>query len=279
MKMNATERTERREQIKATKAHLETVVEVSKATREETLAAEVFPEVVKAVNAEAELCKDGKRFYIENGFCRTWAAEHRTDPDRGLKEWSTPKKWEAYHAGTLPREKAVEIAEKRAAADVEKWREKQLSKLRTAAAAPDLAEISINVQWNKNRTWGANPTAEIRTADGWFSGYASGCGYDKESAAVASAMNQSAAVRKVIYKAAEQALASGQAFKRLSSGRVPWHDVLGYGSGYSVLPHFEGGVGVSCFWEIFKRCGFSSRCVASGKIYDVYMVERKGENE
>lgn len=41
MKMNAIERTERREQIKATKAHLETVVEVFKATREETPAATV----------------------------------------------------------------------------------------------------------------------------------------------------------------------------------------------------------------------------------------------
>ena len=39
MKMNAIERTERREQIKATKAHLETGVEVFKATREETPAA------------------------------------------------------------------------------------------------------------------------------------------------------------------------------------------------------------------------------------------------
>ena len=39
MKMNAIERTERREQIKATKAHLKTVVEVFKATREETPAA------------------------------------------------------------------------------------------------------------------------------------------------------------------------------------------------------------------------------------------------
>lgn len=41
MKMNATDRTERREQIKATKAHLETVVEVFNATREGTPAATV----------------------------------------------------------------------------------------------------------------------------------------------------------------------------------------------------------------------------------------------
>lgn len=369
MKMNAIERTERREQIKATKAHLEIVVEVFKATREETPAAtvaelvnrlgyetareavaelvntvgewdgriyeyvrewaqsvetaatrdeleahgiyqpgdihpahinqigeamreytpaeeipaeepadpsaEVFPELVKAVNAEAELRKDGKRFYIENGFCRTWAAEHRTDPDRGLKEWSTPKKWEAYQAGTLPREKAVEIAQKRAAADVEKWREKQLSKLRTAAAAPALSFLSVSVEWKRSSTWGHNPTATARTDDGTFSGYASGCGYDKESAAVGEALNKSPAVMRVLYQAAEQAMKNGESFKTLSSGCVSWGDVLGYGSGYAILPYFEGGVGVSCFWSILQKCGFVCRCSGSGRWFDTYTAERK----
>ena len=172
-------------------------------------AAEVFPELVKAVNAEAELRKDGKRFYIENGFCRTWAAEHRTDPDRGLKEWSTQKKWGAYQAGTLPREKAVEIAQKRAAADVEKWREQQLSKLRTAAAAPALSFLSVSVEWKRSSVWGHNPTATARTDDGTFTGYASGCGYDKESAAVGEALNKSPAVMRVLYQAAEQAMKNG----------------------------------------------------------------------
>lgn len=370
MKMNATERTEHREQIKATKAHLETVVEVFKATREETPAAtvaemvnrlgyetareavaelvntvgawdgriyeyvrewaqsvetaatrdeleahsiyqpgdihpahinqigeamreytpaeeipaeepadpaaEVFPELVKAVNAEAELRKDGKRFYIENGFCRTWAAEHRTDPDRGLKEWSTPKKWEAYQAGTLPREKAVEIAQKRAAADVEKWRERQLSKLRTAAAAPALSFLSVSVEWKRSSTWGHNPTATARTDDGAFTGYASGCGYDKESAAVGEALNQSPSVMRVLYQAAEKAMQNGESFKTLSSGCVSWGDVLGYGSGYAILPYFEGGVGVSCFWSILQKCGFVCRCSGSGRWFDTYTAERKG---
>lgn len=238
-------------------------------------AAEVFPELVKAVNAEAELRKDGKRFYIENGFCRTWAAEHRTDPDRGLKEWSTPKKWEAYQAGTLPREKAVEIAQKRAAADVEKWREKQLSKLRTAAAAPALSFLSVSVEWKRNSTWGHNPTATARTDDGTFSGHASGCGYDKESAAVGEALNKSPAVMRVLYQAAEQAMKNGESFQTLSSGCVSWRDVLGYGSGYAILPYFEGGVGVSCFWSIFKVCGYECRSTGSGKMFDAYTVERK----
>jgi len=235
----------------------------------------MFEHLEKALEADTAEKINTRTFYIENGFCPSWAVEHRQNPDRGLEEYSTPAKWEAYKAGTLSREKAVEIAVKRGTREIMKQHEKQLEKLRTAAAAPDLVEISIDVQWAKNRTWGANPTADIRTVDGWFSGHASGCGYDKQSAAVAAALNQSPAVRKVLYTAAEKALASGEAFKRLSSGVVSWGDVLGYGSGYAVLPYFEGGVGVSCFWSIFKDCGFSVRSVASGRMYDVYMVERK----
>lgn len=239
-------------------------------------AAEVFPGLVKAVNDEAELRKDEQRHYIENGFCRTWAEERRTDSDRGLKEWSTPKKWEAYQAGTLPREKAVEIAQKRAAADVDKWREKQLAKLRTAAAAPALSSVSITVDWKHNSYRGNNPTATVRTDDGTFSGRASGCGYDKESAAVAGALNESPAVLRVLYQAAEQAMETGESFETLSSGCVSWREVLGYGSGYAILPYFEGGVGVSCFWRIFQKCNFACRHLGSGQSFDVYTVERKG---
>lgn len=238
-------------------------------------AAEVFPGLIKAVNTDAEHRKDEQRHYIENGYCRTWAEERRTDSDRGLKEWSTQKKWDAYQAGTLPRAKAVEIAQKRAAADVDKWREKQLAKLRSAAAAPALSFISISVEWKRNSYWGNNPTATVRTDDGTFSGHASGCGYDKESAAVGKALNTSPAVLRVLYEAAEAALQEGRSFETLSSGCVSWREVLGYGSGYSIVPYFEGGVGVSCFWSIFQKCGFVCRSAGSGKMFDAYTVERK----
>ena len=170
----------------------------------------------------------------------------------------------------------MEIAGKRAAADVAKWREKQLAKLRTAATALALSFVSIEVEWKRNPYWGNNPTATISTNDGTYIGHASGCGYDKESAAVAEALNQSSAVLRVLYEAAEAALARGESYKRLSSGCVDWRDVLGYGSGYALLPYFDGGVGVSCFWSILGKCGFSCRLGASGRSFDSYTAERKG---
>lgn len=242
----------------------------------ETAPADLFPLLTAAVEEEANRRTESKRFFIENGYCTTWAEEHRNEPDNGLKQYSTPKKWEAYQAGTLSREKAVEIAVKRACKDVEKWKEKQFEKLRTASCAPDLDGLQVSVEWKRNRTWGANPTATARTPDGIYNGYASGCGYDKESAAVAEALNQSASVRKVLYIAAEQALKAGDSFTRFNNGNVCWGDVLGYGSGYDILPYFEGGVGVSCFWSILKSCDFSTVIAGSGKMFDCYTVERKG---
>lgn len=237
-------------------------------------AAEPFPMLAQAIEAEAVERERVRRFYIENGYCPTWAEEHRQNPDKGLQKYSTPAKWEAYKAGTLSREKAVEIAVKRGAREIIKWQEKQLEKLRVAAAAPDLANINITVEWRRNRTWGANPTADVRTVVGCFTGHASGCGYDKQSAAVANALNQSPAVCKILYTLAEKALQSEQAPKRFDNGVIYWDDLLGYGSGHSILPYFEGGVGVSCFWSIFKNAGFETRNSGSGKMFDCYTVSR-----
>jgi len=49
-------------------------------------------------------------------------------------------------------------------------------------------------------------------------------------------------------------------------------EIFGYGSGYRVLPYFEGGVGVSCYPEIFKKIGFNFRQTASGKHFDAFEV-------
>ena len=90
-------------------------------------------------------------------------------------------------------------------------------------------------------------------------------GYDKESAAIADALNQDAAVMRELYNLAEQALAVN----------VKYRDFIGYGSGYNVVPYFEGGVGVSCFWAIFEKMGFVVRSAGSGRAFDCWVLERR----
>ena len=79
----------------------------------------------------------------------------------------------------------------------EKKRAAALAWVDACAAAAPLEHIQINVNWIKSRMWGYCPRAEVwvRGKDAptyYATGTASGCGYDKESAAIDSALSDSA---------------------------------------------------------------------------------------
>lgn len=241
----------------------------------------MFENLKKAIIESREAEKERCRFYIVNGWYPTWNEAERANPDRGLERYSTPAKWNAYKAGTLTREKAVAYAVKRMEREEEKHLAKQLEKLERAAAAPDLTWAAIHVYWKRSATWGYNPTAEMDSNNGHSEGRASGCGYDKGSAAVADALNANPSALRVLYIAAEKALAEGKQpnANSLNPGCVSWRGILGYGSGYSVLPYFEGGVGVSEYAHIFENCGYKWSSNRSAKHYDYYSIEKAEKPE
>lgn len=218
---------------------------------------ENFPLIKNEVLQDASKRADDIRFFIQNGFMPTWAAEHRKESDEGLKRYSTEKRWAQYKAGLISREKAVEFASKRALKALDKDTADKLQTLDRVAAAPDLQFISISVEWVKNSYWGLNPHAEARTNTGVYEGRASGCGYDKESAALAEAFNRCDSILKELFTLKENSLNAGisDECKNTCTGRSNT-PVCGYGAGYGAIPYFEGGVGSACFWEIFKKCGF-----------------------
>ena len=133
--------------------------------------------------------------------------------------------------------------------------------------------LKITVEWKTNKTWGANPTAHIyftyKDAKGQICGDSvssssvSGCGYDKESTAVAEALNQIDPLIKAMYRIKDK------------SPRVDNRVIFGYGSGYGLLPRFEGGVGVSCYPAIFDKLGLKWESIAGGKMFNVYLVTKK----
>lgn len=237
-----------------------------------------FAMIEERIKEEAEKNTADTAFYIENGYYPAWAEEHRTNPDRGLETDSTPTRWEQYQAGTISREKAVELATKRAIKDISKKTAAKLEKLNRIAQAEELTFITISVEWVRSKTWGYNPHVEIRTNTGTYYGTASGSGYDKESAAIADAFNKCDSILKVLYQLKENGLRAGKTdISDTSCTGVDNRNICGYGAGYSVLPHFEGGVGVSCFWEILKKCGFETREHHS-KHSDFYNVEKEVKN-
>ena len=157
---------------------------------------------------------------------------------------------------------------------------KAIKKAEDVAAAQTLTACRISVEWKKSRVWGYNPHA---TVDAWTvdsngvtdctttTGRASGCGYDKQSAAIAEALNASPVILKVLYNAEERRL------KGRESRKQSRRDFIGYGSGDSSRPYFEGGCGVSVFYKIFENCGYTFEQVASGKTFDAYKITKKSK--
>lgn len=235
----------------------------------------MFENLQSLLIKEANEKKANTRYFIENGFMPTWA--EKIHSDNGLRRYSTEKKWQAYQAGKLTREKAVEIAVQRAWRDIEKAHRADLECLESAAAVPDVESVSICVEWKRNRTWGYNPTATvIINQANRYTGSASGCGYDKLTAAIGEALNQSAVIRKMLYTKKESALQAGydpETGKKY--GPESNRECIAYGAGYGTLPYFEGGVGMSSFEAVFNACGLKmTHCDCSGKYADYYYFEK-----
>jgi len=160
-------------------------------------------------------------------------------------------------------------------------KEKQLAKrlqedvneIKTVFGAGKLISVKIQIEWVKSKMWGHNPVGEawvvLEDKDGnrdskYFtcSGI-SGCGYDKASTALAKLLNQSNEALKPLY------------VKKNKNIDKDNRELLGYGSGYGILPSFEGGVGVSCYPTIFDKIGYKFETVASGKTFDAYTITKK----
>lgn len=217
-----------------------------------------FRRLAAGIEAEAKKRAASNNKFIKNGTAIYNNYNGTADPDAGLRKYSTDLRWKQYTAGEIDRRAAVEKAQKRAAADVEKSAQKYRGRLKAAEAAPDIEYIDISIEWKRNPYWGWNPHAEVRTGAGRYTGTASGCGYDKESAAVAECFNAAPEILKLIYN-----LANGRK-------RIP------YGANYTVytLPFFDGGVGMSSFTEVLKACNFKLISQAHGNTYDHYYYER-----
>lgn len=154
-------------------------------------------------------------------------------------------------------EKIIEKITNKRKREIDRKIEKCFARVHEVEEVEAPAAVSVVVEWHKNRTWGMNPRARVAAERVATYGSASGCGYDKESAAIASAFNQNPEILKILYDHAE----AGETFPY---GVDVW----------AGLPSFAGGCGVSCFYSIFEACGYTFRQVASGKMFDVYEITR-----
>lgn len=186
------------------------------------------------------------------------------DKDNGLQEYLTPGKWGKYSAGEMTRAKAVESAIARMEKQYHKRMTKELENIDAMMATKAPNFISIRVEWHKSPIWGYNPVAEVVTGI-YTTGKASGCGYDKESAAVASALNDQPGIMGELYRMKDK------------HPRTTNHKLFGYGSGYGEKPYFEGGVGMNSICHVIESLGYVKTSEHHGKRSDFYDFERKAK--
>lgn len=165
--------------------------------------------------------------------------------DVALERYSTATRWANYKAGKASRDDTVRHAISRIARSVKKDAEKKLAAIAEAEQSnAQIIEIVVVVEYVRSRTWGYNPrvTAQVTTTEGYkeYHGSASGCGYDKTSAAVASALNQGPTLRAYLYRAKDQRMADDV--------KMP------YGSGYGALPYIESGTGMKTIESVLNAC-------------------------
>lgn len=209
-----------------------------------------FTEIHESLAEELQAWYNRELQYIENG--------NESDPDAGLRRWSTDYMWNLYTSG----ERTAEVVEYRAVQRLVKAYAKKCEEAHEEVeriaeeATPE--SITVTIEWKRSSVWGLNPTATVTDGKRRTTGKASGCGYDKRSAAVADAFNANPRIKRILCEIKEEALRHGQTDRSRTActGRDN-RECIGYGSGYTSIPYFDGGVGVECFWAILRKAGYT----------------------
>ena len=208
----------------------------------------MYENLRKAVRAEYE-----KR--ISENSDRILAVDSRngatTEVLRAAAVWATKHTCAQYDNGEISVDSYVTRAEKRMRATLKKDMKAALAKIDTIEAAEKPESFTLWVTWKKSRTWSRNPHTELIVNGDTYRGKATGCGYDKESAAIADALNACPGTLKILYDVKEAALAGDES--------ISTEKAIGYGAGYRALPYYEQGVGVNTLVAILEKCGYNAR--------------------
>ena len=230
----------------------------------------MYQHIKDQVKAERNGYFQNHKKYIEDG-----------GEDR-VKAYSTGTRWEQYKRGEISLDDLKKYAIIREEKKQRKEAEKDMEKLDRIANAGTVDGITIRVEWKRSSVWGYNPTArvDIYGSNGWnhATDSASGCGYDKRSAAVGGALSSMPEMLKILCDMKEKHMEESHDTEYREPGSNEKH--IAYGAGYGAIPYFEGGVGFSCLDSIFIKAGFKPVVRdESGKYSDYYYYVREAAND
>ena len=163
-----------------------------------------------------------------------------------------------------------------------KEKEEKLNKISSIENTKDFnGEFVITLEWKKSYMWGSNPKAY--TNYGFEGSSIGGCGYDKTSTATAQALNSNLSILKLLYSKENERLNKlserGTEENTNEKDNLSRREFLKYGSGYGVLPSFEGGVGVSSHEQILKGLGLIMLRITDTQNTNVYLIRKMNEEE
>ena len=143
--------------------------------------------------------------------------------------------------------------------EINKKRQDMLNRLDAVSQAESLQYVEARVEWHKSRIWGQNPSVEAWTSGSYYNtGRASGCGYDKESAAIENALINSLSLQRFI-------------IENLSKLKNEYGIETRFGIAHLSI----GGKGVSTLLNIFRKFKGWTINEMHGKSFDGYRIERK----
>jgi hypothetical protein len=176
-----------------------------------------------------------------------------------------------------PKEKLLKFFENR----FNKEKEEKLNKISSVKNSKDFnGDFIITLEWKKSYMWGSNPRAY--TNYGFIGESIGGCGYCKTSTATAQALNSNLSILKLLYSKENERLNELQKSKMSKEDKEKFlsrRAYLNYGSGYGVLPRFEGGVGVSSHESILKNLGLIMLSITDTNNTNVYLIRKMNEEE
>ena len=189
-------------------------------------------------------------------------AELESFPRYGIYSYLYDKYWNKFSKKTFEQQKAY-LFQKMLSIN-QKEIDTKSALYRSFYEITDLpTEIKVDIQWKNSRTWGANPTATCTVFGSSVFQYksrsVSGCGFDKESEAFAEACNQSLHIRRILITAYENTDHNNYGYRTPEDG---------------YLPSLSGGVGTSCYYDIFKAAGYEMVKELPTKNVDFYIIRK-----
>lgn len=190
--------------------------------------------------------------------------EHWKDEKELLESWwikNSFNKRERAKLESMTYDQILDAYKARRVEEIKKKSERAAEEIKAVCAASIPEFIDVTVEWKKNRTWGANPRAEVRTGESYYiSRSIGGCGYDKESTATAECFNKDTGIKK----AALVAL-----YKNAHMPKNRRH-INGVNFFHCHAPYFEGGSGFSCHRHVLELAGYKLVNQNGGKMFNTY---------